>query len=54
MVFEGLDRLIHSVAPVVMRGYELIRHVVEFDLFLELVGAFVVENMFCGEKATCI
>ncbi len=54
VVFEGLDGFLRSVASVVMRRYKLVRHHVELDLLLELVGTFVVKNMLLGEDAGCI
>ena len=49
VVLECLDGFLCSVLSVVMRGHKLVCHLVCFDYFLELVGAFVVEDVFLGE-----
>lgn len=54
MILECLDGFFCSVASVVMWGHELVSHFVGFDRFLELVGAFVIEDMFLREDATFV
>jgi hypothetical protein len=39
---EDLDCFLCNILPVVMWGYKLVLHVVEFDLFLEFGGTLVV------------
>ncbi len=54
MVLECLDRLFCWVPPVVVRGYQLVRHLVELDCGLEYVGTFVVKDVFLGEDARIV
>jgi hypothetical protein len=54
MVLESLDGFLHLVASVVVWGYKLVGHLVEFDLLLEKFGAFVVKDVLFGEDACCI
>jgi hypothetical protein len=40
--FEDLNHFLCNILLVVVWGYELVLHVVEFDLFLEVGGTLIV------------
>jgi hypothetical protein len=51
MILEGLDGLLDVVTAVVVGWDELICHLVALYCFLELVRAFVVEDVMLGHDS---
>jgi hypothetical protein len=50
MIFESLNGFLHQVAPMIMWGNKLERHLVQVDSVLEVLRAFVVQDVeFLGQ-----
>ena len=54
MVLEYLNGFLGSVTGVVMGQDKLVGHVVTFDGGLELIRAFVVQDVMLGDNVGCV